>query len=217
MNRRPVALWFALATFPALAACSATAPPAGDDDAVDASVPNPDDPDADVNHPQPDADVDHPRPDASVDPACSDWRTGTLTGYNNSDEGDDPNAGNVMEFGGLNDDFYAHVDMAAVDLSDWGSGQYHFLDVNYNGQVRRVQVWDACLNADCPDGTDCCTENKNLFANPGYLVDVENRTAARLWGVQNAEDVLQDEIQVRICGTFDPDEIADMYGAHRNE
>jgi hypothetical protein len=217
MNRRLVAWSFALAAIPALAACSGSTPPGGQDD-PDASVHNPDDPDASTSNPDtPDANVSHPEPDARVDPACSDWRTGTLTGYNNSDLGDDPNAGNVMEFGGLNDDFYNHVDMAAVDLSDWGSGQYHYLDVNYNGQVRRVQVWDACLNADCPDGTDCCTENKNLFANPGYLVDVENRTAARLWGVQNAEDVLQEEIPVRVCGSFDPDAIADMYGAHRNE
>jgi hypothetical protein len=211
--------WIAcLSLLIATPACTSTVDPGGDDDArADASV-NPGDPDADVVNPDdPDADVGPPEPDARIDTSCSDWRTGTLTGYNNSDSGDDPNAGNVMEFGGLNDDFYNHVDMAAVDLSDWGAGKYHWIDVQFNGHIGRVGVWDACLNDDCPDGTDCCTENRDRFAQPGYLVDVETRTAQRLWGVQNAEDTLQDEIQLRVCGSFDPDAIADMYGAHRNE
>jgi hypothetical protein len=77
-------------------------------------------------------------------------------------------------------------------------------------------VWDACLNADCPDGTSCCSDNKKLFASPGYLLDVETRTAKRLWNVDKAEDVLQDKIQYRVCGSFDPDAIASQYGAKRN-
>jgi len=146
---------------------------------------------------------------------CGDWQTGTLTGYNNSDSGDDPNAGSVMEFSGLNANFYAHVDMAAVDMSDWDHDQYHYVDVDFDGTIGRVQAWDACNDADCPDGRMCCTENKRLFAQPGYLVDVETRTAARLWGVQDAEDTLRNEIRYRICDSFDPDPIAEKYGAHR--
>jgi len=148
---------------------------------------------------------------------CSDWQVGTLTGYDNSNSGDDPNAGSVMEFTGLTAVFYDNVDMAAVDFSDWGGDKYRWIDVNFNGTVGRVGAWDACRNEDCPDGRQCCTENKELFAQPGYLVDVEVRTARRLWGVQNGEDTLQDRIEYRLCGSFDPDEIADRYGVRRTE
>jgi hypothetical protein len=198
----------------------------------DAAVdPNPD-PDPDPNpDPDPDPNPDPGDIDAAVDPQdpppdpdpdpppddnCSGWKVGTLTGYNNSDESDDPNAGNVMEFGGLTASFYNHVNMAAVDMSDWGDDSYHYVDVKFNGVVGRVSVWDACRNEDCPDGTDCCTANKRRFATPGYLVDVEARTAQRLWGVADAENTLQDRIEYRVCGSFDPDAIAEQYGAHRN-
>jgi hypothetical protein len=146
---------------------------------------------------------------------CSAWQTGTLTGYNNGDPGDDPNAGNLMEFTGLTDDFYANVEIAAVDFSDWEGDSYHWIEVDYNGTVGRVGAWDACRNEDCPDGTNCCTENKERYAQPGYLIDVETRTAARLWGVQDAEDTLNDEIQYRICDAFDPDAIANPFGVYR--
>jgi hypothetical protein len=158
------------------------------------------------------------RPDAGGggdDDSCGDWQTGTLTGYNNSDSGDDPNSGNLMEFTGLNAEFYANVDIAAVDFSDWDGDQYHWVDVRYNGTVGRVGVWDACRNEDCPDGTDCCTENKQRYATPGYLVDIETRTAQRLFGVFDAENTLNDEIEYRVCGSFDPDAIANPLGVYR--
>jgi hypothetical protein len=154
--------------------------------------------------------------DMSSSGACSAWQVGTLTGYNNSNFADDPNAGSVMEFTGLTDAFYNNVNIAAVDSSDWPTDKYHYVDIRYNGVIGRVGVWDACSNADCPDGTQCCTDNKKLFANPGYLLDVETRTAQRLWGVMNAENVLQDKIDYRICESFDPDAIAAMYGATRS-
>ncbi|HTJ42250.1 MAG TPA: hypothetical protein VL463_09170 [Kofleriaceae bacterium] len=164
----------------------------------DASGSNPDQPDADHS-----------------DTNCGAWQVGTLTGYNNSNLADDPNAGSVMEFRGLTDPFYDHVDMAAVDMSDWDGDKYHWIDVDREGVIGRVGVWDACANDDCPDGQQCCTDNKQLFAQPGYLVDVETRTAERLWGVSDGEDTLRDKIMYRVCGTFDPDAIAEMYGAHR--
>ena len=177
----------------------------------------PDDPDADPDDPDPpdpeiDAGTDDPDP---PDDNCGAWNTGTMTGYNNSDLGDDPNAGSVVEFTGLTDEFYDEVPMAAIDSSDWDDEAYHYIDVKWNGQIGRVAVWDMCRNEDCPDGTDCCTNNKELFAQPGYLVDVEQRTARRLFGVDDAENTLQDEIEYRICGDFDPDEIAEQYGAYR--
>ena len=72
--------------------------------------------------------------------------------------------------------------MAAIDFSDWNHDRYHYIDVRWNGTVGRVGVWDACRNEDCPDHTQCCTDNKQRFAQPGYLVDIETRTAQRLFG-----------------------------------
>jgi hypothetical protein len=148
---------------------------------------------------------------------CGDWKVGTLTGYNNSDSADDPNSGSVMEFTGLTAAFYNNVPIASIDMSDWPHDQYKYVDIKYKGVIGRVEVWDACLNSDCPDGTSCCSDNKKLFSSPGYLLDVETRTAKRLWGVDKAEDVLQDKIEYRICGSFDPDKIADQYGATRSQ
>ena len=157
-----------------------------------------------------------PHPDAGPDgEGCSAWQTGTLTGYNNGNPDDDPHAGSLMEFTGLTDAFYANVAIAAVDFSDWDQDSYHWIEVNYNGTIARVGAWDACRNEDCPDGTDCCTDNKTRYATPGYLVDVETRTAERLFGVFDAENTLNDEIQYRICDEFDPDAIANPFGVYR--
>jgi len=138
-----------------------------------------------------------------------------MTGYNNSDLTDDPNAGSVMEFTELTDSFYDNVAIAAIDMSDWSSDQYFWIDVKYAGTIGRVGAWDACSDADCPDQTNCCTNNKTEFASPGYLVDVETRTAKRLFDIDNAEDTLNVQIDYRLCGSFDPDTIASQYGATR--
>jgi hypothetical protein len=151
----------------------------------------------------------------SGDSACGDWKTGTISGYNNSDGADDPNAGSLEDFTGLTAEFYANVPIASIDSSDWKHDSYHFVDIKYKGQIGRVQTWDLCLNADCPDGTNCCTDNKQKYAKPGYLLDVETRTAKRLFGIKHAEDTLLDKIEYRVCGAFDPDPIAARYGAHR--
>ena len=165
--------------------------------------------------PPPD-DTPPPSDDGGVpDQGCSGWQIGTLTGYDNSNFDDDPHAGSVMEFTGLTDDFYDHVDMAAIDFGDWDQHKYRWVDVRWNGAEARVGVWDACRNEDCPDGTDCCTNNKERFAQPGYLVDMETRTAARLFGVSDAESTLNDQIEYRVCGAFDPDAIANQYGVFR--
>jgi hypothetical protein len=211
-----IALTFCL---PACTTIGGHQPDPGEADAGDDPDPRidagPNDPDADPDDPDPpDPDIDAGDPDPP-DENCGAWSTGTLTGYNNSDLGDDPNAGSVVEFTGLTDAFYNEVNMAAIDQSDWGDEAYHYIDVKWNGKIGRIAVWDMCRNADCPDGTDCCTENKELFAHPGYLVDVEQRTAKRLFGVDDAENTLQDQIQYRICGDFDPDMIAEQYGAYR--
>jgi hypothetical protein len=152
---------------------------------------------------------------ATTSGACADWQVGTLTGYNNSSEDDDPNAGSLTEFTDLTEAFYNEVPIASVDSSDWPGDRYHFVDIRFGGRVGRVGVWDECRNEDCPDGTDCCTDNKTRYASPGYLLDLETRTAKRLFGVDNAEDTLNDRIEYRICEEFDPDAIARKYGAHR--
>jgi hypothetical protein len=149
------------------------------------------------------------------DDQCGPWQIGTMTGYNNSDLGDDPNAGSVAEFTGLTDEFYDNVPIASIDSSDFPSDKYHFVDIKFKGTIGRVETWDECRNEDCPDGTDCCTQNKQEFAQPGYLLDLETRTAQRLFGIKNAEDSLNTKIEYRICGSFDPDPIANQFGAHR--
>lgn len=154
--------------------------------------------------------------DAAPDPSCSAWQVGTMTGYNNSNLADDPNAGSVMEYTGLTDAFYDNVPIASIDMSDWPTDKYHWVDINYNGKIGRVGVWDACLNSDCPDGTSCCSDNKKQYANPGYLLDIETRTAKRLWGIAKGEDTLDDKITYRICDAFDPDAVAAQYGATKN-
>jgi hypothetical protein len=151
----------------------------------------------------------------TADDDCGPWQVGTMTGYNNSDTGDDPNAGSVAEFTGLTDEFYDNVPIASIDSSDFPRDKYHFVDINFNGAIGRVETWDECRNEDCPDGTDCCTQNKQEFAQPGYLLDVETRTAARLFGIDGAENSLNTQIEYRICGSFDPDSIAQQFGAHR--
>ena len=153
--------------------------------------------------------------DAAPRAGCGAWHVGTMSGYNNSDLADDPNAGSVMEFTGLTDPFYDSVPIAAVDMSDWASDRYHWVDIDYQGTIGRVAVWDACLDKDCPDGTSCCSDNKKKYASPGYLLDVETRTAKRLWGIARAEDTVDDAIEYRICEEFDPDPIAARYGATR--
>ena len=153
--------------------------------------------------------------DAAPSAGCGAWHVGTMSGYDNSNLADDPNAGSVMEFTGLTGPFYDSVPIAAVDMSDWAGDRYHWVDINYNGTIGRVAVWDACLNQDCPDGTSCCSDNKKKYATPGYLLDVETRTAKRLWGIARAEDTVDDAIEYRICQEFDPDPIAARYGATR--
>jgi len=138
-----------------------------------------------------------------------------MTGYNNSDSADDPNAGSVAEFSGLTDDFYNNVAIASIDSSDWPNDKYHWVDIRYNGQTGRVGTWDMCRNEDCPDGTSCCTDNKQRYASPGYLLDIETRTAQRLFGIADAENTLSAQIEYRVCGAFEPDEIAEQYGVHR--
>jgi hypothetical protein len=152
---------------------------------------------------------------ATADDDCGPWQVGTMTGYNNSDSGDDPNAGSVAEFSDLTDEFYDNVPIASIDSSDFPHDKYRFVDIKFNGTIGRVETWDECRNEDCPDGTDCCTQNKHEFAQPGYLLDLETRTAARLFGLNDAEDSLNTKIEYRICSSFDPDPIAQQFGAHR--
>jgi len=168
----------------------------------------------------PDGADPQPAPDGGSDDGgdanCSDWKVGTMTGYDNSDSSDDPNAGSVVEFTGLTERFYDNVPLASIDSSDFPHDKYHYIDIDLDGKIGRVQSWDMCKNEDCPDGNDCCTEAKEEFAQPGYLLDVETRAAKRLFGIDDAENSLFEKVQYRICGEFDPDPIAERYGAHRN-
>ena len=121
-----------------------------------------------------------------------------------------------MEFTGLTAAFYDNVPIASIDMGDWARHRYRYIDVKYAGRTARVAAWDACADADCPDGTSCCTDNKQRFSKPGYLIDVEARTAKRLFNVDNAAQTLLDRVEYRVCERFDPDAIARRYGARRN-
>lgn len=142
---------------------------------------------------------------------CGDWQTGTMSGYDNLDGADDANPGSLAEYTGTTEEFLDNVPVASILESDWDNDKYRNIEINYNGNIQTVQSWDQCANADCPDGGDCCTDNAQMFADPGYLLDVEQRTLSRLFGIDDYTDFLV-EIQYRICDPFDPDPVAEEYG-----
>jgi hypothetical protein len=149
------------------------------------------------------------------DPECGPWGAGTMTGHDNGNPSSDPGAANLAGFTGLTEAFYHDVAIAAVDSSDWNRDQYHWVDILYNGQIGRVGVWDMGAGEDCPEGRESCAESTTKLSSPGYLLDLETRTAQRIFGVTSAENTLLEQIQYRVCGAFDPDAVAAQFGAHR--
>lgn len=84
---------------------------------------------------------------------CSDrqWKTGTLTVYNNLDEDDDPNAGSLMEFERVTNSFLENVPVVSIHGDRfWKKHKYHNIYVCFKGREHVLQVWDGCRNADCP-------------------------------------------------------------------
>eukprot|EP01098_Paradermamoeba_levis_P017105 TRINITY_DN9601_c0_g1_i1.p2 TRINITY_DN9601_c0_g1~~TRINITY_DN9601_c0_g1_i1.p2 ORF type:complete len:142 (+),score=43.40 TRINITY_DN9601_c0_g1_i1:333-758(+) len=141
-----------------------------------------------------------------------------MTGYDNLDGGDDPNAGNVAEFT-TSQNFLSKVPVVSINTgNDWEKYQYHNIEIRLpNGRTGVVQSWDQCSNDDCPPkaGQNCCDVNARMFGG-NFLLDVEKRTLARLFGLKNYNNV-QQKVCYRILGSFNPDSVASRYGSHRSK
>jgi hypothetical protein len=141
---------------------------------------------------------------------CGEWRTGTLTGYNNLSN-DDNHTGSFNDYDHVTRDFLDHVNVVAIHEDDWGRGRYRNYELRVGSKTVRVQAWDLCSDRDDP----ACSRNKTKYAHPGYLFDMEARTARRLLGIGNAEDHLMQKVSFRVCDGFDPAPLARKYGLRR--
>ncbi|PRP87197.1 hypothetical protein PROFUN_01459 [Planoprotostelium fungivorum] len=133
---------------------------------------------------------------------CSGPKIGTMTGYDNADGQDDMHPGSLMEYEHTTPAFWANVNAVSIYDRDWKKWKYHNIIINYQGKNVTVQSWDACANADCPDHTNCCTNNAQKFAKPGFLVDVEKRVLKSAFGINNYND---------LCDKFDHQAVANKY------
>jgi len=145
---------------------------------------------------------------------CGQWKTGTMSGYDNLDGSDDMHPGSLAEWSGTNEQNLKKIPVASINMPDWNRYKYHNIEVKYNGQTRTVQSWDQCADEDCPDRTPCCTNNAKKFANPGFLIDIDKRTLKRLFGIRNYENTLA-RVEYRICDRFNPRPIAQANGLHQ--
>jgi len=103
---------------------------------------------------------------------CGDWKTGTMSGYDNLDGSDDMHPGCLADYCGTTDGFLNAVPVVSILARDFPSYKYHFVEINYKGKVGTVQVWDECVNDDCPNGEkDCCTANARAFGGD-FLLDL---------------------------------------------
>lgn len=135
--------------------------------------------------------------------ACSSWKTGTMTGYDNLDGSDDPHHGSKAEYSGVTTDFLSHVPVVSIHMRSWPSDKYHNYDIKLkSGKTFRVQSWDQCSDNDCGG---CCTKN----AKGGYLLDVERRTLEKI-GIKNWDTTFE-KVSYRKCDKFNPTPIAEKY------
>jgi hypothetical protein len=132
-----------------------------------------------------------------------------MSGYDNLDGGDDMHPGCVAEHCGTTDAFLNANPMVSILERDFSTYKYHWIEINYNGKVGRVQVWDECANADCPDHTTCCTTNAKMFGGD-FLLDVDRHALKNLFAINNYDDVLN-KVTFRICEKFDETTIANKW------
>lgn len=150
--------------------------------------------------------------------SCGPWKTGTLTGYDNLDENDDPSGGSFVEYGSPNRiaaaNFLNNVPVVSIHNRDWAANKYRYINIKYGGKTAMVQVWDHCSNDWCPigAGSTCCDTNAAAF-NGGdpFLLDVESRTLARLFGISDYSTTYY-AAQYQICQGFDANQVASTYG-----
>ena len=141
----------------------------------------------------------------------SNYSVGTMTGYDNQNTSDDPNAF-MLDNTQVNADFLKNVPVVAVNQPDWGINQYHNIQVIRNdGQQAMLQIWDLCSNTDCSllAGVDCCTKNAKAYGGD-FLVDVEARTLIRLFQLNNYAEV-NEQICYKVLDSFQPNVILATY------
>jgi hypothetical protein len=156
-------------------------------------------------NPAPKSESGSPQP--SSNSGCGEWKTGTMTGYDNLDGGDDAHPGCINEYCGTNDGFLNAVPVVSILARDWNAYKYHNIEINRNGKIATVQVWDECVNADCPNGEkDCCTKNAKAYGGD-FLLDVDRHPLKNLFGITNYENV-HEKVSYRICNAVDPKPIA---------
>jgi hypothetical protein len=132
-----------------------------------------------------------------------------MSGYDNLDGADDMHPGCLAEYCGTNDNFLNNVPVVSILQRDFDAYKYHNIEINYNGQIGTVQVWDECANADCPDGTQCCTNNAKAFGGD-FLLDVDRHPLKNLFGITSYDSVLT-KVQFRICQYVDPKPMASKW------
>lgn len=129
---------------------------------------------------------------------CGQWQIGTMSGYDNLDGYDDAHPGCLAEYCGTNDAFLDTIPVVSILDRDFSAYKYHNIEIDWNGEVGTVQVWDQCVNADCSEGTDCCTDNAKQFGGD-FLLDVDRHALKNVFGITNYATVLQ-KVSYRICG-----------------
>ncbi|KAL0491334.1 isoprenyl transferase [Acrasis kona] len=143
---------------------------------------------------------------------CSDWKVGTISGYDNLDGGDDKHPGSLAEWSGTTTGFLNEVPVVSILQRDFKNLKYRSINIRYNGRIGTVQVWDMCVNADCPDHTNCCTDNARKFGGD-FLLDVERRALKNVFGKPDWE--VLDRVEFQICDRFDPKVAAKKWHLHQ--
>ena len=115
-------------------------------------------------------------------------RTSTLTYYSSYPETAAEGIGyNGYEWSGLfkgvdrkkSSQWVKNHNIAAVHSKDWDRYGNKWILVGWNNKLICAKVVDVCADADTPNEKQC-TLNKTKYGKPGFLIDLEVHTAARI-------------------------------------
>jgi len=169
--------------------------------------------------------------EVDCNPMTSDgWlRFGSMSGYDNENCDDDPNAGCLQGLDGCGcnkaqyAEFLNDYPIASVAKEDWETMKYKKVelrivqcdeDVKYTKKEGYVYIFDECDNKDCP-GADkqCCTRNKNKYVPKecegkvsGMLFDTEKTALKNQFGIDNFDNVAC-EVEYKIVGELTSEEV----------
>lgn len=161
-----------------------------------------------MNDPNGDMAVD----ESAISGGCREWHRATLTSYKLFSN-DDP-SGSLAEYDRVTRDFLDEVNVVSIPEQEWSDYAYRNIEFRWKNKTYRVQAWDKCSKHDSD-----CRRNRNASAGngwDGFVLDVEARTAQRLFGIRNAEEKLLEEVSFRACGSFDDQAIARRFGMKNN-